>query len=52
MRERERVFCGVMVIIVENGYSDQSSNPGEDCISHSTDTFSMNPIILPPFMGK
>ena len=43
---------GVMVIIVGNGHGDMSSNPG--CISHSTNTLGkgMNPIILPPAMGK
>ena len=46
---------GVMVIVVENGHDNTSSNPGEsDCISHSTNTLGkgMNPIILPPDMGK
>ena len=46
---------GVMVIIVGNGHSDTSSNPGRgDCISHSTNTLGkgMNPIGLPPAMGK
>ena len=46
---------GVMVIIVGNGHGDTSSNPGEtDCISHSTNTLGkgMNPIILPPAIGK
>ena len=43
---------GVMVIVVGNGHGDSSSNP--DCISHSTNTLGkgMNPIILPPAMGK
>ena len=38
----------VMVIV------DRSSNPGRDCISHSTNTLGkgMYPIILPPAMGK
>ena len=42
---------GVMVIVVGNGHGDSSSNPG---ISHSTNTLGkgMNPIILPPAMGK
>ena len=31
----------VMVIVVENGHGDTSSNPGR-----------MNPIILPPAMSK
>ena len=45
---------GVMVIVVENGHGDTSSNPGRDCISHCTNTLGkgMNPIILPPVMGK
>ena len=40
---------GVMVIVVGNGHGDTSSNPG-----HSTSTFGkgMNPIILPPALGK
>ena len=44
---------GVMVIVVGNGHGDSSSYP-DDCISHSTNTFDkgMNPIILPPAMGK
>ena len=39
---------GVMVIIVGNGHDET------DCISHSTNTLGkgMNPIILPPAMGK
>ena len=46
--------CGVMVIVVGNGHGDTSSNPGRDCISHSTNTLGkgMNPISLPPAMGK
>ena len=45
---------GVMVIVLGNGHGDTSSNPGRDCISHSTNTLGkgMNPIILPPAMGK
>ena len=45
---------GVMVIFVGNGHGNTSSNPGRDCISHSADTLGkgMNPIILPPAMGK
>ena len=44
---------GVMVIIVGNGHGDTSSNPGRDWL-HSTNTLAkgMNPIILPPAMGK
>ena len=39
---------GVMVIVVGNGHSEA------DCISHSTNTpgRAMNPISLPPAMGK
>ena len=46
---------GVVVIVVENGHGDTSSNLDEtDYISHSTNTLGkgMNPIILPPAMGK
>ena len=47
---------GVVVIVVGNGHGDTSSNPGRglNCISHSTNTLGkgMNPIILPPAMGK
>ena len=50
------VARGVVVIVVGNGLGDTSSNPGRetDCISHSTNTLGkgMNPIILPPAMGK
>ena len=44
---------GVMVIVVGNGHGDTSSNPGRGW-SHSTNTLGkgMNPIILPPAMGK
>ena len=43
----------VMVIVVGNGLRDTSSNPGRDWL-HSTNTLGkgMNPIILPPAMGK
>ena len=43
-----------MVIVLGNGHGNMSSNPGRDCISHSTNTLGkgMNPIILPPAMGK
>ena len=43
-----------MVIVIGNGHDNMSSNPGQDCISHSTNTIGkcMNPIILPPAMGK
>ena len=47
---------GVVVIVVGNGHGDTSSNPGPDWLhfSHSTNTLGkgMNPIILPPAMGK
>ena len=40
-----------MVIVIEKGHGDTSSNL--DCISHSTNTIGkdMNPIFLPPAMG-
>ena len=43
-----------MVIVVGIGHDDTSSNPETDCISHNTNTLGkgMNPIILPPAMGK
>ena len=44
-----------MVIVVGNGHGDTNSNPGRDwLISHSINTLGkgMNPIILPPAMGK
>ena len=47
--------CGVMVIVVGNGHGESSSNPDEtNCISHSINTLGkgINPIILPPAMGK
>ena len=39
-----------MVIVVENGHDEPSSNPGGVCISNSADIFGkgMNAIILPP----
>ena len=46
---------GVMVIVVGNGHGDTSSILDEtDCISPSTNTLGkgINPIILPPAMGK
>ena len=45
---------GVMVTVLGNGNDDQSSIPGRDCISHTANTLGkgMNPIILPPAMGK
>ena len=44
----------VIVIVVGNGHDDTTSNPGRDCITHSTNTLGkgMNPIILPPTMAK
>ena len=47
--------CGVVIIVVGNGHGDTSSNPGRDWLHfHSTNTLGegMNPIILPPAMGK
>ena len=44
-----------MVIVVGNGHGNTNSNLDEtDCISHCTNTLEkgMNPIILPPAMGK
>ena len=46
---------GVIDIVVGSGHGDTSSNLDEtDCISHCTNTLGkgMNPIILPPAMGK
>ena len=42
----------VMVIVVGNGHGDTSSNPGDWL--HCTNTLGkgLNPIILPPAMGK
>ena len=39
----------VRVIVVENGHGDTSSNPGR---STNTPGKRMNPLILPPDMGK
>ena len=47
--------CGVRVIIIGNGHSNQSSNPRwGSCISHGTNTLGkgINPIILALAMGK
>ena len=45
-----------MVIVVGNGHGDTRVQilDETDCISHSTNTLGkgMNPIILPPAMGK
>ena len=46
---------GVMVIIIGNGHGDTSSNPGRDWLHFTKDSYlrkGMNPIILPPAMGK
>ena len=46
---------GVMVIVAGYGHGDTSSIPDlTDCISHCSNTLGkgMNPIILPPAMGK
>ena len=47
---------GVMVIVVGNGHGDTSSNPGRDPLYFTNSTITlgkgMNPIILPPAMGK
>ena len=46
---------GVMVIVVGYGHDDTSSILDQaNCISHSTNTLAkgMNPIIIPPAMGK
>ena len=45
---------GVMVTVAGIGHGDTSSNPGQIAFSHSTNTLGkgMNPIILPPAMGK
>ena len=47
------IYCGVVVIAVGNEHGDTSSNPGWYWL-HSTNTIGkgMNPIILPPAMGK
>ena len=44
----------LIVIVAGNGHGDTNSNAGRDCISHCTNTLGkgMNPIILPPAMGK
>ena len=49
------VARGVMVIVVGNGHGDRIQILDEaDCISHITNTLGkgMNPIIIPPAMGK
>ena len=46
---------GVMVAVIGIGHGNTSSNLDvADCISHNTNTLEkdMNPIILPPAMGK
>ena len=49
-RAIERLIRGVMVIVVGNGQILDETG----CISHCTNTLEkgMNPIILPPAMGK
>ena len=54
-----QLFCGgargVMVIVAGYGHGDTSQILDlTDCISHNTNTLGkgMNPIILPPAMGK
>ena len=42
--------CGVMVIVVGNGHSDPSSNPGRGF--NITLDKSMDPTTLPPTVGK
>ena len=44
---------GVMVIVVGNEHDHKSSKPGRAWL-HNTNTLGkdMNPIILPPVMGK
>ena len=43
---------GVMVIVVGNGHGDSSSNPRRDWLHFTYLGKGMNPIILPPAMGK
>ena len=42
---------GVAIIIIVNGISNPSSNPGHGCL-YFTLCKSMNPYILPPAIGK
>ena len=48
--------CGVMVIVIGNGHGDTSSNPGREWLHFHIALIplgkGMNPIILPPAMGK
>ena len=48
--------CGVMDIVIGNGYWELSSNPGQGfvCIPHSVNTLGkgINLTVLPPTMGK
>ena len=46
----QRGARGVVVIVVENGHGDTSSNLGRDWLHFLGE--GMNPIILPPAMGK
>ena len=51
----EDLWPGVMVNTVGNGHGDTSLNPRRDiCMSYYANTLGkdMNPIILPPAMGK
>ena len=41
-----------MVIVIGNGHGDMSSNPGRDWLHFTCLGKGMNPIILPPAMGK
>ena len=41
-----------MVILAGNGHGDTSSNPGQLIAFHIALGKGMNPIILPPAMGK
>ena len=47
-------YRGVIVIVVGIGHDDTSSNPGRDWLHFNTNALGkgMNPIILPPAMGK
>ena len=51
---REGGARSVMVIIVGIGHGDTSSNPGQDWLHFTLQYLGkgMNPIILPPAMGK
>ncbi len=51
-QDKDGGACGVMVIVIGNGRVQILDET--DCISHSPNTLGkgMNPIILPPAMGK